>query len=50
MSSENTSDNDQAADRQRATENLNENGRGDLASHGHLGDRREGEAADIHPV
>ena len=50
MSIENTSGKDQAADRQRATESLDENGRGDLASNGHLGKGREGDAADMHPV
>ena len=36
MSSENTSDNDQAPDRQRVTESRNENGRGDLRQMGTL--------------
>ena len=36
MSSENTSDNDQAPDRQRVTESRNENGRGDLRQMGIL--------------
>ena len=50
MSSENTSDNDQAADRQRVTESRNENGRGDLRQMGILATAAEGDAADTHPV
>jgi hypothetical protein len=50
MSSDNTSDNDRAADRQRTTGSLDENGRGAVTSNGHLGDRHTGDAADIHPV
>jgi hypothetical protein len=50
MSSHTTSENDRAADRQHATGSIDENGRSDLASNGHSGDRREGHPADIHSV
>ena len=50
MSSDNTSNNDRAADRRRATEGLDEDGRGGFASDRHIGDRRGGDAADSHPV